>query len=340
MAVGHWNTLAEAQKLTQSHLVPKVIEEDVKRFNLLERLPVAQALGKSIKWNRENAVVAAAQVDVGEQLSWTAAQTYDQQETELKRCYVQRVLDKFVSEVYGTINNYEAQMLLEMEKGMVRHLGNQIIYGDLTYSSGNKEADGLHALAAVQTGTDLDIDEAGGLSLANLRTQIDAMKHGVDFILMPFEIARRVDAAYQETGFVALKTATAGNLGMISYGVNEQGRRVTYFDGIPIIRTDYLVAEQAATGEGSSAMAVYSSGTKEYSAFCVKLGNVIAGEPGLCLGFGNTDNAGDFYRVEYFDKLEDYDAGGVRIVNYSAPLLGSKLCLGRIYGITDVAVVA
>ena len=34
---GHWATLAEAQKLTQSTKIPGVIEEDVKRNNPLDR---------------------------------------------------------------------------------------------------------------------------------------------------------------------------------------------------------------------------------------------------------------------------------------------------------------
>jgi len=40
---GHWKTLAEAQKLTQSTKIPGVFEEDIKRNNPLERIPVAQA---------------------------------------------------------------------------------------------------------------------------------------------------------------------------------------------------------------------------------------------------------------------------------------------------------
>jgi hypothetical protein len=59
----------------------------------------------------------------------------------------------------------------------------------------------------------------------------------------------------------------------------------------------------------------------------------------LCFGFGNTKNAGDFYKLVRFDELEDYDAGGLRLVNYGNLLLGSKLCLGRIMDITDAALV-
>jgi hypothetical protein len=336
MAVGHWKNLTEAQKLTQSQLIPGVIEEDIYRENLLDRMPVALAQGKSIKWNRESTVLdtAVTDVDIGEQLTWTSSVEYSQQDTELKRSVIQRLLDNFIVDVYGTFNNYETQALWEIKKGMFRNLGDKLLYDDITYGS-STQFDGLHALAAVQTGTDLDIDEAGALSLLNLRTQIDAMKHGVDIIYMPIPIARRLDAFYYEAGGV--DTANTRMRSLISFGINDAGKRVTYFDSIPIVKTDYLVLETDGTGVGSNARAKSSSGTT-YSIFCIKFGDIFNGEPGLCMGFGDPEMGQDLYKVEYFDKLENYDAKGIRLVTYVSPLLGSKLCLGRIYDITDAAV--
>jgi hypothetical protein len=347
MSVGHWNSLTEAEKLTQSQLIPGVIEEDIKRNNLLDVIPVAQALGKTIKWNREVASLEGdvANVDVGAQLSWTSSITYSQQETALKRCYLQRVLDDFIDEVYGTINDYEAQMLWECKKGVVRKLGDKLIYDDITYGVSGA-FDGIHALAALQTGTDLDIDNGeAGLSLHNLRKMVDAMKHGVDAIYMPFEIGRRFDELYQERGLsyaadYSGATTMYNLMGMISFGLNEVGARVMFWDGIPTRRTDFLVAENQNVGDGSNLRAKYTADDKQYSVFAIKFGDIFAGNPGLCLGFGNTKNVGDFYKLVRFDALEDYDASGIRLVNYSAPLLGSKLCLGRIFDIEDAAVTA
>lgn len=342
MAVGHWKNLAEAQKLTQSQLIPGVIEEDVMRNNLIDRVPVAQARGKTIKYNREKVVLDSdvADADIGEQLSWTSSMEYDAQEVGLKRCYIQRPLDNFIPDVYGTINDYEAQVLWEMKKGLVRRLGDKLLYDDVTYG-GSKQFDGIHALAAIQTGTSLDIDEGeGALSLDNLRKMIDAMKHGIDILYIPFDIARRMDEAYQERGFASLASGTAGNLGLITMGWDDMGRRVMFFDGIPVVRTDFLVAEQANTGDGSDARAKYTSGTKMYSVLGIKFGDVFNAEPGIMMGFGNTQMLGQFYKIVTFDNLEGYDAAGIRLVNYSAPILGSKLCVGRIFDVTDEAITA
>jgi len=308
-AGGHWDSLAECQKLTQSMLIPGVIEETIKRGNILEYAPVAQAAnsGKSIKWLRENATTEddVADITIGEQLSWTEGVTYTEVETELKISYLQRKLDNFVESIYGNINNYQAQKLKEMQKGVMLKLGDKMIYDDITYG-GAKQVDGIHALAAEQNGTNLDIDEGeGALSLRNLRILLDAMQYGCDMFYVPFELGRRIDASYQEAGIAS-----------------------------------YVGMGQANTGQGSDARAKYSSGTQMYSIFGIKFGQVMMQQPGLSVGFGGTSGFGQFFKVVVFDELEDFDAGGIRVVTYTTPMLGSTKCLGRIHDITDAAVTA
>ena len=356
---GHWKTLAEAQKLTQSLKIPGVFEEDIKRNNPLERLTVGQAAhsGLKIEWLREKPAAVSAlesavtEIDIGEQLTWTDDVEYEEKAMTLRRVYIQRKLDKYIPGIYGTYNNYEARLLLECEKGLKRKLGARIIYADTTYGS-SKQFDGVHALGAehgspLQTpwasgGNDpknIDANEVG-LSLALLRLQVDEMKYGVDELWAPYEIIRRMDAAYQEKGFVGLATGTAGNLGFLTLGYNELGKRVMFWDAIPLIRTDYLVPEQANTGTGASAdaRALHSSGDKQYSIFGVKHGNVMNQEPGITYVYGGTEGQGDLYKLVRFPELEDYDAGGLRIVSYGAILLGSSLCLSRMFDIEDLAI--
>jgi hypothetical protein len=352
---GHWNTLAEAQKLTQSLKIPGVVEEDIKRNNPIDLVPVAQGRGTGLKieWLREQVVVDSdvVETEAGSQLSWSEDVTYEEKETQLRRLYIQRKLDHFVEGIYGTYNNYEAQMLLESEKGLKRKLGSRFIYADTTYGGTPTQFDGLHALAA-EHGTaytagsaydpkNIDGGEAG-LALSLLRVLIDEMKLGVDILLMPFEIVRRISAAYQETGFAGLATATAGNMSFISMGFNDIGKRILYWDGIPIMRTDYLVAEEANTGTGASsnARALYSS-DKQYSIFAIKWGNPDLGgvtNPGLIYAYGGTEGAGDLYKLVRFPELEDYDAGGIRLLHYGTPLMKSSMGLGRIWDIEDVAI--
>ena len=342
---GHWNNLAAAQKLTQSMKIPGVFEEDIKRNNPIERVRVGQAAGTGLKfeWLREKPAnvatleAAVADIDIGEALTWTKDVDYEEKNTELKRSYIQRKLDHFVQSIYGTYNNYEARLLLECEKALKRKLGARLIYADV--NSSVKMFDGIHAWAR-QTSGDLNIDQGEvGLSLEKLRLMIDAMKMGCDEIWAPFEIIRKMDAAYQERGF----TWTVGTnlLSFLSLGYNELGKRVLFWDALPIIRTDFLVAENpnvGLTATASDIRTLHSAGDKQYSMFGVKHGNVLNQEPGLTYVFGGTTGFGDFYKLVRFPELENYDAGGLRMVNYGAVLLGSSLCLGRIADIEDIAI--
>jgi len=351
---GHWKTLAEAQKLTQSTKIPGVIEEDIKRNNPLDRFPVAQAAGTGLKieWLRENTTAedAVAEAAPGDQLVWGDDIEYTEVESTLRYVYIQRKLDKTVQHIYGTYNDYEAQMLMECKKGIKRKIGDRLFYADTTYGGAPTQWDGLHALAA-ERGAAFDSSNLGnnalniddgeaGLSLQYLRTLIDAMKWGVDEIWVPGCIGIRLDAAYEEKGFGGLKYDTAGALSLLTRGINEIGRPVLYFAGIPIIRTDYLVAEQANTGTGGSSdkRAKRTSGDRQYSLFAVRYGNVLEKDAGVCFAYGGTEGEGDLYAMDVWDKLEDFNAGGIRLNSYGTVLLGSTLCLGRIFDIEDAAV--
>jgi len=337
--IGYWKNLTEAQKLTQSVLVPGVIDETLKRGHPAERMPATQVKGKTVKWNVRRVNDTPDWLDIHEQLTWSANAQYTGKEAELKRVGFQRVLDNFIADVYGNINNYEAQMMEEMKHDILLALGDEMFYADATYGAAAElEFEGLHALAQDAVATSLNIDNGGaaGLSLAYMRDVLDEMKFGCDVIYMPFCIAQRIDQAYMEAG---LSMSSRAFLGLIQYGVNDVGRRVMFFDGIPIIRTDYLVAEQINTGiDGTTLRAKHSSSDAQYSIFFVKFGNVMAGQPGLCMAFGNTEMVGDFYKVELFDKLEDYDAEGIRLMSYVCLMLGSQYGLGRIVDITDAEV--
>lgn len=333
--IGTWDSLSEAQKLTQATLIPGIIPEYEKKGGLLmtNKMPIAQASGQTIVWNRQTSVGSAQAIAPGGDTVWTADTSYDQQEVTLREFYDQRLLDRYIKAIYGTYNNYEEIQLKTSVAACIDTIEDWIFYGDETYTDTN-EPDGLHAWAAIQTGTDSDIDEGGALSLANVRLAIATMIFGTDLICVGKAIKIRLDAAAQEA---EIKTG-------LQYTVDALLRPVMMLDGIPVQQCDYLVAEQAATGEGSSAMAKYSSGTKEYSMFFLKFGNVQNQDPGVSLGFGSDESEGAvegrILNLDLFDKLPDKIAKGLRVWGYCNLLPGSKYSINRIYGITDGAVTA
>ncbi len=339
MAVGHWTNLAEAEKLTQNVLVAGLVEENIKNGGILPLMPVVQFVGKKAAWNRESTIPTAQTAAIGATLTWQDASEVDEQETGLKIVFVQTPLNHFVESVHGNINNYQAIQLMQNKKAMMQKLEDLMLYGDLTFSASNLEFDGLHALAQA-SGTDfnsntLDIDMAeAALSLANLRLIEDNMRHGMDAWIFPKTIARRLDAYVQEVGI------STNTFGSISFTLDDLGKKVTHWNGTPILRSDYSVSEQANTGVGSDARAKFSSGTNMYSIFAVKFGQVMNGDPGLTFAWGNTGSPGELWKTIFFPNLEDFDSSGLRLVTYGGVLDGSSMALARIYDITDAAIVA
>lgn len=353
---GHWKTLTEAQKLTQSHKIPGVFEEDVKRNNPIERMPVAQAAGTGLKieWLQEKTTTEAAvqESSVGDQLSWSEDVDYTERESTLRYVYIQRKLDRYVQNIYGTYNDYRAQVLLECEKGLKRRLGDRIVYADTTYGGTPTQFDGLHALvaergtpnsASVTANSDLNLDQEGttGLSLALLRRLIDAMVFGCDEIWVPKQIGIRIDAAYSEVGlWTTASYYSHGDVSMLTRGLNQLGMPIMFWMGIPIVRTDFLVAEVEDSGTGASSNIRSVTAGTDFSIFGVKFGDVMAREPGICFAYGGTEGDGDLYELWTWDRLEDYNASGMRLDSYGTVLLGSTKCLGRIFDIADAAIVA
>ncbi len=329
---GHWANLAEVQKTAQSELLQGVIDESPKRGGLITELPMKQSVGLSIKWNRSNARRSATRIAVGTELLWTDNVTYTGVESQLKIFYDQTPLNKFVRDTYGTHMNYEAQQFLEIRTGIVETIEDAFIYDDDDYNALHME--GLHHWAVDNTGTELDVDEGeGALSLMNLRQVEDQMKYGYDFILSSFILVRYLSQFYQEGGSGDDKRITAGSF---IWQPSEIGRPMPWWNGKPIMRSDYMVSEQANTGAGSNARAKNTSGTAQYSLLLIKKGmDGIENDPGIKIAFGGDKHGnGEVLRPEHFDKLESFDASGIRLVSYLTTMLGSSLGIGRIYDIT------
>jgi hypothetical protein len=345
---GHWNSLAEAQELSQAKRVAGIVEEDIKRGGLMGLLPVMQQSGTQLEWVREGTVGTSSRASIGSQLAWSEETTYDTINEALVIRYKQTALNKYVEGVYGTFNNYAAIQALEDRKAIVQGANTDLLYGDPTNgAAGSSEARGLHyisqlyptALGGATNGLNIDEQEAG-LQLANMRQLEREMKYGIDFWLFPYVILDRLSAYVQEAG---LATNTFGN---IDFTLDDLGRRVTSWNGAPVIGSDYLVAEQENTGtDGSSLRALASAagygGDNQYSVFAIKRGQVARGEGGLTFAFGGDGaSPGEPLMVDYFPSLEDFDASGLRHRMYYNLADGSRMSVGRIYDIEDAAVVA
>jgi hypothetical protein len=342
---GHWLTLDEAKKLSQYFQVPGVVDDNVKLGNPFTLFPLANltGTGTAFKWLRKTDSAVSDVVNITPTSKntrvWTDSSTYTLKDAELRGCNISRLLNKFVSSIYGTFNNYEKITADEMDTAMIEALGQKLIYDDETYGSDTVlEMDGLHARAAENYGEDWDIDASEtALSIAKWRQLGEAMKLGVDFYLVPTWVPRRLGAMLQEAG-----TASWVGMGHFTWAPNDLGKRVYMFDSTPIIPCDFLGKEVINTGISTNKRTSSTAGTV-YSMFGVKLGkpDITSPDPGAKILFGNVDNQGTFSNLEYFDKLETMvNTKGMSKTAYTQFICGSKYAVGRIWDFTNAAFTA
>ena len=327
--VGFFKDLDEVHKLTQPMLLSGVVEEIIKVGGIMPKLPIEVVRGKSLKYNREKSLPAGGFYDVHEAIPWTSTVEFTvPMEVELKRIIFNAMLDRFVH-TYENINDYEAIMVSLIAKGLAQTLEQTLVYGtDATQGLGTKAFSGLwqlcdSAMRIKNHGT------GGPLSLSKLRLLLDTVKFRPDMLLMPFSVASRIDAAYQEAGISSFVGP-----GRISWANNEAGQRVTLFDSIPILRSDFM---KMTEGDSSP----YDGAQANGSIFAIHFGRIAEGGVSLLLSEqGAGAGAAGFFKVVKLDELEDYDASGIRFVLYVALAVGSTKALGHLCNITDAAVIA
>jgi len=340
--VGHFESLAEAQKLVQSKLLKGVVQEVYEEGQLLRLLPVMTINSKSVLYNRENTLPSAAFYDIHEQIPWTADTNYTvQKEAILKRVARQDVLDKFMLDTYKDPNDYRTIILSELRKGCMRTLEDKFIFGDVDNDAAefdgishlfDTDAAGSEAFTAATNPQMYDMGGSGApLSLMVLRRLIDVVRPKPDILLMSRTMRNVLSAAAFEKGIVL---QNAQPVGTITYAQDEFGKRIEYFDGIRILVSDYMVNEVDDTGDKDAGD---DSGVT--SIYAIRFGQIADG--GLCLCTGGSTGGVEFFKLTELDALEDYDAGGIRLTAYCCLALGSTKALGRITSIDeDGAIVA
>lgn len=339
MIVGHFESLAEAQKLVQSDLLAGVIQEVYEEGQLLQRLPVTTIDSKSLLYNRESSLPSSAFYDIHEQIPWTADVNFTQVEAQLKITARQDVLDKFMLKTYKNPNDYRTIILSTLRKGVMRTVEDKIIYGNVDDDSAEFDGFGRLLPADIAGGetwatANSQAYDVGGssnpISMKLLRELIDVVKPKPEFLLMTRTMRNTLSATAFEKGLVL---SSANPAIALEGGVRQTfGARVDYFDGIPIMISDYLLNETDNTVDKDPGN---DSGFS--SIWAIRTGSLIDG--GLTLLTGGDTGGVDFFNMTELDVLEDYDAGGIRLVAYVALAQGSSKATGVCHSIKEDQVI-
>ena len=329
--VGHFEDLAEAQKLVQSKLLAGVVQQIYEEGQLLHELPVMVIDSKSVKYNREYTNPTAAFYNIHEQIPWTADQNFTtQKEAELKRIARQSILDRFIMDTYKDPNEYRTIVLSSLTKGCLSFLEDKFVYGDVDNDAA--EFDGIghlfdtDAAGSEAFGSSQWYDMGGSaapVSIAIMRQLIDMCKPKPSILLMSRTLRNVISAAAFEKGI-----ASTIPVGSITYGKNEFGARIDYFDGIRILVSDYMLNETDNTTDKDS-----GNNSGVCSCYAIRFGQIMDG--GLCLCVGGNTGGSEFFKIKELEALEDYDAAGIRLTAYCCLALGSSKALAGIHSIDE-----
>ncbi|KKN70397.1 hypothetical protein LCGC14_0430920 [marine sediment metagenome] len=332
--VGNFSSLSELRKLVISEMIAGVIEEVIEVGQLLPVMPIVQLNSRSLIYNRENVLPSAAWYDIHQQIPWKADVTLTQKEVWLKRAIRQDILDEFVMQTYQDPNDYRTEIMKSLIKGVMRTIEDTLVYG-----SGSTEAsiefDGLDKLISIADGddftsaTNLQSKDMGGstspVTFRELRRLVNAVRPRASILLMTRTMRDTLAAVAFEKGIVL---SSANVIATSTHTPDQFGKMVDFFDGIPIVISDYLLQENDNTGGKDSGN---DSGMS--SIYGIRFGPIVDG--GLSLVVGGTTGGTPFFKMKEIPDLEDYDAGGIRLTAYATCALGSTRALGRIHSIDE-----
>lgn len=241
---------------------------------------------------------------------------------------------------YKNPNDYKAIILNELRKGCMRTIEDKLIYGDIDNDAA--EFDGLtHLLPAdaadgqsFAAGTGSQCYDMGGaaapVTIKVLRELIDQVKPMPSFLLMTRTMRNTLSATAFEKGIVLANATGSG----VTYGANDVGKRIDYFDGVPIVISDYLGGDYGET-DNTTDKATSASGI--CSIWAIRPGSIESG--GVSLVTGGETGSVNFFKMVELEELEDYDAGGIRLVAYCALAQGSTKATAVIHSIDEDGVI-
>ena len=307
-------TLAEGAKLSNDVVLQGVIETVVKESRVLDVLPFIDMVGNALTYNRENAMASAAFYDVGD--AWSEdAPTFTQVQATLKILGGDADVDRYIATTRSNVQDIEAAVLELKAKAVAHEFEDEFVYGDTAVDS--KGFDGLHKLVSALSGQQVHLGSGttpAALSLKKLDEMIDAVKPGKPDALLMTRRTRRGISAYARALTSPVQFESAGF-----------GQRVMFYDGIPVLESDFMFDTEALSSGAYSA----KTGGAGSSIFAVKFGE------GRLAGLTNGG-----LQVEDVGALETKDARRWRCKWYVSLALFSTLALARLDGISSADVVA
>ena len=312
-------TLAQADYYTvpdlQRGIIETIIEEGKEVY---DRLPFESIAGASFDYDRESTLPAVGFYSPNEVITESTGIVV-RVSTTLKEILGDSDLDKFLRDTKSDKMSIEADYMRMATKSLVRFWMDKFIYGDT--ATNIKSFNGLHKLCDTTQVVRSAIADVNGadMSLGKIDQLIDKIKPGKPDVLIMSKRSRRLLSA---------AVRVAATVGYLTYGVDQFGSRVMFYDNIPILVSDFVTDTESTDATGYYASQTLGDQT---SVIAVKFGAVTEG--GL-MGLQN----GSMAQFERIDPIPNKDSVRFRVKWYTSLALGNIYSLAEYVGITGGAV--
>jgi hypothetical protein len=239
--------LAESAKLSNDLVQRGVIETILEESPMLRVMPFLEIEGNSFKYTQENTLAGASFYPVNGVWSEGAA-TFTQKTVNLAILGGDADVDNFIQRARSNVNDQRAIQTMLKAKDVARKWEQTVITGDA--SADPNAFDGLKTLFA-STGASAQVitpaAAGGSLTLALLDQLIDLVKGGKPDLLLMSKRTRR-----------KLKSLLTASAHYVEAG-ETFGRQVLFYDGIPVLASDFIGDTEAAdNGSGSTFSSIYA----------------------------------------------------------------------------------
>lgn len=237
-------TLTQYEYLDRDMILKGVVDWLVKESPLIGALPMKPVQGNSLKYNVSTALPTASWTTTGTQISESSG-TFVQRSTDIYTLIQNAYTDKGAIALNAT-QDPEAIDAALAAQAMAHEFEKTLIIGRTSVDSSNLQFKGLlRIIAELETTdtTDLDAlnndqviagtDSTGALTMAKMDELVDAIKPGKpDVLLMSRRARRKLNTLMRASG-------TYGG-GIQDTDTERFGKRVTFYDGIPIYTSDWI----------------------------------------------------------------------------------------------------
>ena len=298
---------AVADKLSNNDLVAGVITEIIDRDELFALVPFTRTNGKAYVYNRENANNAtndnAGFIASGGTVLESSAD-FTTITTLLKILIGDVDVDKFSMEVESDTTDQLATQIALKAKYVARKFRDKLVNGDS--STVTDEFDGLKRLVTVTGNEFAAATNGAALSLDLLDQLIDMVPNGPDALMMNSRTIRKLRQL--------LRAVNGNDASMIE--IPNFGVPVLAFNGIPIIRNDFVATNEVEGTSGAVCSSIYALRLNETDGFHGLYGGDAAG-----------------LRIEDIGTVQNKDALRTRLKWYCGAALKSTRSLARLRGI-------